>query len=135
MTGVQTCALPIYTETDERDLTYFILYHSKIVMRAIESLHEYIGRKTREIRAFEAELNGIQILNHRQRALIRHAMRHPGNRYSVEEHRRSHNVSYESARLDLINLAARGLFSSMRVGKKSLFSPDPQLATRLAALA
>ena len=125
----------LYTETDERDLTYFILYHSKIVMRAIESLHEYIGRKTREIRAFEAELNGIQILNHRQRALIRHAMRHPGNRYSVEEHRRSHNVSYESARLDLINLAARGLFSSMRVGKKSLFSPDPQLATRLAALA
>jgi Fic family protein len=124
----------LYTETDEGDLTYFILYHLKVVMRALESLHAYIARKTREIRSFEGELRGIQALNHRQRALIRHAVRHPGKHYTVAEHQRSHNVSYESARSDLLDLVKRNLLTSMMVGKKWIFTPQSQLTGRLAAL-
>jgi Fic family protein len=124
----------LYTETDEGDLTYFILYHLKVVMRALESLNEYIARKTREIRSFEGELRGIQVLNHRQRALIRHAVRHPGKHYTVAEHQRSHNVSYESARSDLLDLVKRKLLTSEMVGKKWIFTPQAQLTGRLAAL-
>ncbi len=124
----------LYTETDESDVTYFILYHLKVVMRALESLHAYIARKTREIRSFEGELRGIQVLNHRQRALIRHAVRHPGKHYTVAEHQRSHNVSYESARSDLLDLVRRSLLTSMMVGKKWIFTPQSQLTGRLAAL-
>lgn len=36
----------LYTETDENDLTYFILYHLQTVDRAIQELHAYIHRKT-----------------------------------------------------------------------------------------
>lgn len=122
------------TETDECDLTYFVLYHLKVIMRALASLHEYIGRKTAEIRQLEAELAGIQLLNHRQRAMIRHAVRHPGQQYTVEEHRRSHNVSYETARSDLLNLVSRGLVTSGRQGKKWVFAAQPQLAGRLASI-
>ena len=124
----------LYTETDERDLTYFILYHLKVIVRALESLHMYIARKTREIRNFEGELRGIQVLNHRQRGLIRHAVRHPGKHYTVAEHQRSHNVSYESARSDLLDLVRRNLLTSMMVGKKWIFTPQSHLTGRLAAL-
>src|ERR1700735_5625366 len=54
----------LYTEPDESDLTYFILYHLKVIMRALTSLHDYIARKTAEIRALENELRGTAALNH-----------------------------------------------------------------------
>jgi Fic family protein len=128
----------LHTETDEADLTYFILYHLKIVMRALASLHEYIARKAQEIQQFEKELQGTAVLNHRQRALIRHAMRHPGKFYTVKGHRTSHNVSYESARSDLLDLAKRDLLEAKREGGGSgnrwMFLAKPQLTGRLAAM-
>jgi len=128
----------LHTETDEADLTYFILYHLKVVMRALASLHEYIARKTQEIQQFEKELQGTAVLNHRQRALIRHAMRHPGKFYTVKGHRLSHNVSYESARSDLLDLSKRDLLEAKREsggsGNRWMFFAKPQLIERLAAL-
>ncbi len=124
----------LHSETDEGDLTYFILYHLNIIMKAIDSLHEYIARKTEEIRRFEKELRGSELLNHRQRALIRHAARHPGQRYTVEGHRASHSVSYESARSDLLDLANRGLFIATKERKKWIFTPERQLMGKLAAI-
>ena len=116
------------------DLTYFIIHQLSVVMRALDSLHEYIARKTREIRNLEKELQGIEVLNHRQRALIRHAVRHPGKRYTVAEHQRSQNVSYESARSDLLDLVDRHLLESAMVGNKWVFTAQSHLGGRLAAL-
>jgi Fic family protein len=124
----------LFTETDEADLTYFLLHQLSVVMRALDSLHEYISRKTHEIRNLEKELQGIEILNHRQRALIRHAVRHPGKRYTVAEHQRSQNVSYESARSDLLDLVERRLLDKAMIGKKWIFTAQPHLSGRLAAL-
>ena len=124
----------LFTETDEADLTYFLLHQLSVVMRALDSLHEYISRKTHEIRNLEKELQGIEILNHRQRALIRHAVRHPGKRYTVAEHQRSQNVSYESARSDLLDLVERRLLDKAMMGKKWVFTAQPHLSGRLAAL-
>lgn len=124
----------LFTETDEADLTYFLLHQLSVVMRALDSLHEYISRKTHEIRNLEKELQGIEILNHRQRTLIRHAVRHPGKRYTVAEHQRSQNVSYESARSDLLDLVERGLLDKAMIGKKWIFTAQAHLSGRLAAL-
>jgi Fic family protein len=126
----------LHCETDESDLTYFLLYHLKVVMRALASLHEYIGRKVDEIRQFEAELRGSTALNHRQRALIRHAMRHPGTFYTVKGHQVGQNVSYESARADLLDLAKRDLLEAKKEGQGSrwIFIAKPQLIGRLAAM-
>ena len=57
----------LYTETDENDLTYFIIYHLELIRLAVDELHKYIARKTEQLRRVERELRGVAILNHRQR--------------------------------------------------------------------
>lgn len=124
----------LYTETDDNDLTYFILYHLEVIQRAIKELHEYIERKTEKLQAIEGELRGIAILNHRQRELISHALRHPYQRYTIRSHQMSHNVVYQTSRLDLLDLEERGLLKSQKIGKTWYFMPANDLEERLATL-
>jgi hypothetical protein len=62
-------------------------------------------------------------LNHRQQALIGHAIRHTGAAYTVEGHRRSH----DSARKDLLGLVEEGLLEQRKSGRKMVFYPSPGL--------
>jgi len=124
----------LYTETDENDLTYFLLYHLEVILRAIQELHDYITRKTNQLKNIEAELRGIVVLNHRQRALISHALRHPNARYTIESHRTSHNVVYETARTDLLDLRDRGLLTGLKVGNTWYFMPVPGVDEKLSNL-
>jgi Fic family protein len=124
----------LHTETDENDLTYFILYHLQVMRDAIRELHEYIKRKSEQVRALESELRGVLMLNHRQRALVSHALRHPSQVYTVEAHRLSHSVVYETARKDLIDLATRGLLTANKIGKTWHFTPMSDLELRLSRL-
>jgi Fic family protein len=124
----------LHTESDDNDLTYFIRYHLHVIEKAIEELHDYIKRKTREIRKIETTLRGIQFLNHRQRALISHALRHPQQRYTIESHKNSHNVVYETARSDLLNLRNRGLLKAAKIGREWTFTAVDDLEDCLARL-
>jgi Fic family protein len=124
----------LYTETDDNDLTYFILYHLDIIRRATKELHDYIQHKTDELRRLELELRGLQTLNYRQRALMTHALRHPVFRYSIEGHRRSHAVAYQTARTDLLTLHERGLLDKIQAGKKFHFIPARGLHEKLYSL-
>jgi Fic family protein len=124
----------LYTETDENDLTYFILYHLKVIRRAIEQLHEYIQRKTEQLRVVEATAHAVPMLNHRQRALLSHALRHTGHRYTVESHRMSHGVVHQTARRDLFGLAEKELLDAVKLGKKWYFTPVADLEGALKKL-
>lgn len=125
----------LYTETDENDLTYFILYHLEIIRRAIDALHEYIRKETREIRELERELAGVSLLNHRQRALISHALRRPNQVYSFESHAMSHGVVYQTGRKDILELAKRGLLREIgKTGRTRNFMPAFDLEEQLRTL-
>jgi len=124
----------LYTETDDNDLTYFILYHLDVIRRAIKELHEYIKRKTEKLQMIENQLRGIIVLNHRQRALISHALRHPHQRYTFKSHQISHNVVYQTARTDLLDLEKRGLLESQKIGKTWYFTPVSDLEGKLTDL-
>jgi len=124
----------LYTETDENDLTYFILYHLNLIQKALAQLHDYIKRKSEQVRKLEIELRGAETLNYRQRALVSHALRHPNQVYTIESHRLSHNVVYETARKDLIELAARGLLTTRKTGRTWFFTPANDLEMRLSQL-
>jgi len=124
----------LYTETDDNDLTYFIVYHLEVIRQAIKTFYEYLERKTRRLQAIENQLRGIIVLNHRQRALIGHALRHPHHRYTIKSQQISHNVVYQTARMDLLDLEDRGLLISRKIGKTWYFTPVSDLEEKLSKL-
>lgn len=125
----------LYAESDENDATYFIICQLEVLLRALAELEAYIERKVGQIREIERRLHGRSNYNHRQLALLSHALRHPGARYSIRSHRISHNVAYATARQDLLTLAEDKLLLQRRAGKKTLefLAPD-DLGQRVANL-
>ena len=114
----------VYSETDDNDITYFLLYNLRVILRAIQSLHDYLSRKARESNALEDRLRESElahILNHRQVALLAHVLKHPDTTYTIESHRRSHNVTYETARTDLIGLDRLGFVTSSKQRRKLVY--------------
>ena len=121
----------LHSESDDNDLTYFLLAQVKVIQQAIASLHAYLERKASEVGALQQRLEGVEGLNHRQLALLRHALRHSGFRYSVLSHQNSHGVSHQTARSDLQKLAARGLLRAGKDGRREIFRVPEDLAARL----
>lgn len=118
-------------EMDDNDLTYFILYHLDVMDRALDQLNKYLARKARETEEAGRLLRGQGELNHRQRALLSHALRHPNHRYTFRSHQTSHNIVYQTARTDLLQLEAMGLLLSEKVGRTYYFTPTPDLTDHL----
>jgi Fic family protein len=121
----------LLSESDDYDLTYFLLAQVKVIQQAIASLHAYLERKAGEVGALQQRLEGMDGLNHRQLALLRHALRHTGFRYTVLSHQNSHGVSHQTARSDLQTLAARGLLVAGKDGRREIFRVPEDLAGRL----
>ncbi|MEK6720647.1 MAG: Fic family protein [Chloroflexota bacterium] len=121
----------LYTETDGLDTTYFVLNQLKVICRAIDELHAYLAHKARQVRETEKLLRQAD-LNHRQIALLSHALRHPDAEYTFRSHQTSHGVVYQSARTDLLELEQRGLLERRTVGQRFVFRPVTDLAERLA---
>lgn len=123
----------LYTETDDRDLTYFIMYQLGVIMRAISELEGYLQSKMAEVKRTEGLIKQSVELNHRQTALLSHALRHPDHMYTFKSHSQSHNIVHQTARTDLLGLEERGLLTRHKVGKAYGFFPSKNLADKLKA--
>ncbi|MBI5899012.1 MAG: Fic family protein [Rhodocyclales bacterium] len=129
----------LHTETDKNDTTYFLLHQLQTIRQAIAALHEYVARKsseqkeTEQLLARSAALRGR--FNHRQTALLNHALRNPGEAYRVDAHQRSHAVVYQTARNDLLQLEALGLLEKTKQGNAYVFYAPTDLRERLNAIA
>jgi Fic family protein len=119
------------TEADEGDTTYFLIHQLKLIAKAIDDLHVYLGRKTAEVKGIEKLLRGAEYLNGRQLALLTDAVRDADASYSFDSHAMSHRVSHETARSDLGGLVEQGLLVRRRRGHKHIFEPAPDLPERL----
>ena len=75
------------------------------------------------------------MLNYRQVALIVAMRKHPDIFYTIESHRRSHGVSYQTARTDLFKLAELRLMTMARRGRAFVFSPAADLDRQVRELA
>lgn len=124
----------LLTETDDNDLTYFVLYHLRVVDRALTDLEKYLHRKMVEVAEVESLLRAGTGLNHRQRALLGEALRDSHAVYTIDGHRRLHQVTYQTARTDLLDLADRELLVQDRVGRAFIFIPPADLGDRLRSL-
>lgn len=122
------------TESDDNDLTYFIIHQLTVIEHALKDLEAYLARKAEQLHRVEARLKR-SYLNHREIALLSHAIRHPGQEYTVKSHQTSHRVAYATARADLLHLAELQLLIQRRVGKKTLaFVVPDNLEARIDTL-
>lgn len=127
----------LHTETDSNDVTYFAIHQLDIILKAIEALHEFIIEKSRKTREAEDLVYTNQFLknqlNHRQIALIMHALKHPKIQYFIEGHRQSNNITYQTARTDLLKLAELGLLIKQQIGKTFSFIAPSDLEKKVEA--
>lgn len=121
----------LYTETDENDLTYFILSQLRVMLRSIEDLESYLAKKAEEVASVSRLLRPGSGLNHRQIALLSHALRHPNQAYTFKAHKNSHGVTYQTARTDLLGLVDNGLLIKEERGRQFVFRPMRDMEEKL----
>ena len=124
----------LYAETDGNDATYFVLDQLRTLRLAIRDLHQYLAKKMEQTRRAENLLRDTTALNHRQIALLSHALQHPDADYTFQSHGSSHRVVYQTARTDLLDLANRELLNQRKVRRQLHFSPRRDLVRRLKRL-
>jgi Fic family protein len=122
----------LLTEQDDGDLTHFFIYHLGVINRAIKDLHEYLAEKASELRMMTRAIKAVPgEYNHRQLALLEHAVKEPSASFTRRSHARSHHVSGETARHDLMDLEVRGLLQRFKIGRQFAWAPVPDLRQQL----
>lgn len=121
----------LHTETDGNDLNYFLLHQLEIIRASIESLKESLRAKQQEAEALRHNLGAGTDFNHRQIALLKHALKHPFASYTVVGHQTSHGTSNQTAKNDITALEAKGLLTRGKRGKAFVYSPAADIAVKL----
>ncbi|MDH2433411.1 Fic family protein [Pokkaliibacter sp. MBI-7] len=127
----------LHVETDENDLTYFLIHQVQVIKEAVVSLQNYLQRKASELEEAESLLERSRArgeLNHRQLSLLKHALKNPGAIYRIQEHQSSHAISYQTARTDLLRMSdVWGLLRKRKYGREFVFASPQSLRELLAA--
>lgn len=102
------------------------------MLEAVDELDAWLRRKLAQLWDIEGRLRSAGSFNHRQLALLGHALRHPGAEYTIRSHQHSHGVAYATARADLLVLAEKGLLRKHTIGAKTMaFRVPADLEERL----
>jgi Fic family protein len=128
----------LYTETDESDLTYFILHQLAVIKESIIELQQYLREKVDEQRQAQQLIENSRLLherlNYRQIALLNHALQNPDSIYRIARHQSSHHVTNQTARSDLLGLVDMQLLNKSKAGKAFIFYVPSDFRERLQAL-
>ena len=120
------------TERDENDLTYFILYHLRVIERSIREFTEYLEEKQKE--AAGPARSFLERYNPRQRAILMRALEQPATIFTFQSHAGSHGIQLATARADLLELEKLKLLKGNRKGRRFEFVPAPDIHERLKKL-
>jgi Fic family protein len=124
----------LYTEYDDNDLTYFILYNLRTMKKAFEELKLYLKRKTEES-------NGVLLLatvrgiTPRQAQIIKIVQENPNACLLVKEIENRFSVGNQTARTDLYALVKLGYLSEIQMNKrKTAFIRSKEFDAKMSGL-
>jgi Fic family protein len=120
----------LYTEQDNNDLTYFIIYHLQTTRLALAELKKYISRKTVE-KKNAITLLRFTALNDRQILMAQSVLSGNFVYFTVKQVQNKFGVSDQTARNDLNDLVSQGLFEQRRTGHSIQFFPVPDFSKKL----
>ncbi|CAN5501364.1 Fic family protein [soil metagenome] len=106
-----------YTEADENDLTYFVLYQVKTLSRAYDELQKYIERKNQE-KLDRLLLQRNEKLSPRQAQIVEWLRHSPSGTLSVKEVEIRLGVSNQTARTDIRDLVKAGFLEELPINGK-----------------
>jgi Fic family protein len=106
----------LYTEYDDKDLTYFVLYNLRTMKKAFEDLKLYLKRKTEENNNILLIANTKEI-NIRQAQILKIVHEKSNTCLSVKEIENRFSVSNFTARTDLEGLVTLGYLSKIQLNK------------------
>ena len=107
----------LYTEADDKDMTYFILYNLQVMKKAYEDLKLYLARKQEERKSI-LMYNDIDGINARQMRILRLLDEAPSSILLPQEVANRFGVSERTARNDLQTLTDIGKLKKVAINKK-----------------
>jgi len=124
----------LYSEIDNTDLTYFLVFNLKTIDLAIKELQIYLTKKQKELKETVRFIRKFPGLNHRQYDVLHHAISHADAIYTIKVHKNIHNTVYQTARNDLIELEKKRFLERKKKGKEFFFIPAKNIHIKLRSL-
>lgn len=118
----------MYTETDEMDLTYFIDYQARTIIRAISGFKEAYESTVKSIEKFNSFLYKSGLfgrLNDKQKMILQVAKSGQASAFTAIHVKENLNCSYNTASSVLNGLVELKLFQKKKIGREWFFSMLP----------
>ena len=114
----------LYSEHDDNDLTYFLLYIANAFQKSIIQFLEYFERKLKEAEDIKKSSVLLEKFNIRQITLLQYFISHQDGYTDVITHQNKHGVSRITASTDLGSLVRDGYLRELRKGRKFIYMPN-----------
>ena len=127
----------LHTESDENDLTYFVLQQVNVIRKAMDAFRGYVSRRQSQISGIRSILQGSAargMFNLRQLDVLGNAVSKPRSVYTIKAHQSLQSVGYQTARSDLLFLVSKGLLRQGKSGKTLVFEAADNLERKLRDL-
>jgi Fic family protein len=113
----------LYSETDNNDITYFVKFNLRQLNIALISFEEYVEKTRSENKKIFETIKKNRNLNFRQADVIITLSKNE-RPITINEMRERYNITYQTARVDLLGLAKLGYLNSHTKGKQFIFMLD-----------
>ncbi|GGM30311.1 hypothetical protein GCM10009425_46130 [Pseudomonas asuensis] len=118
----------LYTETDDMDLTYFVDYQSRIIIRAIEEFKRAYEETLDDMNKFNVFLYESGLfgkLTDKQKVVLQVAKSGRAQEFTAQNVKENLNCSYNTASSILNGLVELKLFKKVKIGREWVFSMKP----------
>lgn len=121
----------LLAEDDKGDLTHFFLFHLKNIHRALDRLDAYLDDQSVKTSAVRRALEASERLNNRQIDILERARSDSSMSFDVRSVSRTHRVSEEAARRDLLALEDSGYLVRGKSGRRRIWSASSGLEFKI----